>query len=87
MTPFAKTKLLTEAQKHEFASGLEAALNLQSDGSCNCRHDYEFVHARRVLDQMGLDTKKVEEVLKFFEENDGHCDCEIIMNVICGEEE
>ena len=91
MNNFAKTDILTEEQKHLFVAELEKGLNLRKDENNNpiwsCYHNYEFAHARRSLDQIGISTEKVNEVLDFCKKNGGYCDCEIMLNVICGEEQ
>jgi hypothetical protein len=90
MNAFAKTDILTEEQKHQFVVALEQSLDLRDDENgnqkWNCFHNYEFVHARRALDQLGLDVSATDKILEFCKENGGYCDCEIMLNVVCGEE-
>jgi alanine racemase len=91
MNNFAKTDILTENQKHLFVAGLEKGLDLRKDEDgktiWNCYHNYEFVHARRALDQIGMSVEQIDEVLEFCKKNGGYCDCEIMLNVICGDEQ
>ena len=89
MSAFADTDLLTEEQKFQFVRLLEAGLDLQqNDGqdTWKCLHNYEFVHARRALDQLGLSTETTEQLLRFFQKNGGYCDCEIMLNVVVGDD-
>lgn len=78
MSAFNSTPVLSHEQKISFVRDLEKALELKP-----CDHSYPLVHARRILDQLGLGLDKTNEVLSFFAEHGGYCDCEIIMNVIC----
>lgn len=90
MSCFRKTKLLTEKQKHQFAQELERALNLQEseDGKStwNCQHDCTYTHTKKILYQMEVPLDTIEKLLEYFSENGGYCDCEIMMNVVCGDE-
>lgn len=49
---------------------------LYAAGPCDCSNSRP--NARAVLNSMQCD---VERSLAYFEENGGHCDCEVLMNV------
>ena len=51
----------------------------QVDGEWIWSCDNQLTHTRRILEEMGdID---VEATMKYFKENGGYCDCEIIWNV------
>ena len=81
---FVETDLLTGEQKEEFVRLLGEALQPgptpDGDFTWTCRHDDNA--ARRILDQMGLPTARVEAFLTLCADNGGHCDCEIMFNVV-----
>jgi hypothetical protein len=84
MNAFSATSLLSEEQKIEFVRRLDNALNPRQRGGkfqWNCSH--KLVHARSILDQMGLSVGQVDTLLRFLRKHGGYCDCEIMFNVIC----
>lgn len=87
MNHFESSDFFTEEQREEFVLALEEAINPQMDEDViapNCLHDYNLAHTRRILDQMGFETGKIEEILEFFKDHGGYCDCEVMLNVVCG---
>ena len=69
-----------------FAEKLSEALNLRQEGSeevWDCEHDYR--RTRRILAEMGFSPRRVRELVKEFHDLGGHCDCEVMFNVICTE--
>lgn len=81
MTEFDKTNLLTKEQKDIFCDQLfKCVFNVNS-----C--DNELTQTCRILSLMEFDSNKIEEILQFFKNNGGYCDCEVILNVICADDE
>ena len=62
----------------KFIDRLEEELSGPGD-SLNCPHDESFPVARKVLEAMG--NFDIKESFSYFQENGGHCDCEIVFNV------
>jgi hypothetical protein len=86
MSNFEKTDLLTEEQKHQFVRLLVRSLDLRNDeegkSTWNCSNELD--HAIKALADMNFDSEKILEILHFFRDNGGYCDCEIMMNVVYG---
>jgi len=69
-------KVISEDDLFELGKYLD--LELESSGTCY--HSHEFT--RKFLEVSGFD---VEESLKWLIEKGGHCDCEIVLNLITDE--
>jgi hypothetical protein len=77
---------LTAGQVQAFGSALEGALNLrEEDGhwTWDCGHDHAA--SNRILGDLGLSYQQIEEVIAELNDRGGHCDCEVILNVLCGQ--
>jgi Protein of unknown function (DUF2695) len=64
---------------HEFTERLGGpeACDFRDDDTWTCHHDYRF--CREILRSMlGID---VEGSITSFEENGGHCDCTVLLNI------
>lgn len=83
MNNFIKTTLLTQDQKVKFTHALEEALlyiNENEETDVNCNHSFE--KAEKALRNTDIKESRIRKFLQFCEENGGHCDCEIIYNVV-----
>jgi hypothetical protein len=72
---------ITDEEMSVFVPALEKALG-NPRVIMECHHDLR--HSTRILEGMGFDKKRVAVVLKEFARNGGYCDCEVMLNVICG---
>ena len=79
MSRLNKTDILTEAQKLKYVGKLDQFL-----GKMSCEHNY--VHTRKILGELGIDFDDIENFVEFCESNGGFCDCEIMLNVVYGED-
>lgn len=89
-TIFEHYILLTLEEKEKFINELGKSLDLQDNGQyrCPCGKEccYLLTFSKTILDQLGFSVEKVANIIGFFQENGGYCDCEVMMNVICREE-
>lgn len=86
MNKFSETKLLSEEQKNLFVQKLEKGLDLRNeDGKTIWNCDEQYSISIQALHEIGLKKEQIKETLMFFQENGGYCDCEIMLNVICGD--
>lgn len=58
---------------HEFALRYELI-------EITCEHDH--VKSISILDSMGYEKDEIDETIEWFNEEGGHCDCEVYLNVI-----
>src|SRR5437867_2574450 len=77
---------LTDEQLNTLASALDPALNPRKENGrfkWDCEHD----HARttRILTTMGFTPTAIEAILEELSNLGGHCDCEVMLNVVCRE--
>jgi hypothetical protein len=78
---------LTREQQDILAEQLNRALNprwVRDEFTWDCEHDHSQVI--RILGDMGLSYQDIEEVVEDFDQRGGHCDCEVMLNVLCGPE-
>jgi len=80
-------KTLTARQMKALAEGLTEALNpREEDGepTWDCEHDRSMTV--RLLGDLGLTFEHIEAVLKELDDLGGHCDCEVMLNILCRQE-
>jgi hypothetical protein len=80
-------KTLTGEQLGKLGEALERALDLrEEDGEMtwDCGHDHAATV--RILGDMGLSYEQIEAATEELNSLGGYCDCEVMMNVICGPE-
>ena len=46
----------------------------------DCQHDH--TKSISILQSMGYEKQEIDEVLEWFRENGGYCDCEVSLNVL-----
>jgi hypothetical protein len=81
-----RLKTLTGEQLDRLAARLNGADALdprggEEDFTWNC--DNELTHTRRILGDMGLTWEQIEAATEELEDLGGHCDCEVMFNVVC----
>ena len=74
----AKTLTLQHPRWNEFAGDLSQAVLAKC-----CRHNHQ--HAVRIMAAMG--NIDIPASIKYFASRGGFCDCEILFNVACSEED
>jgi hypothetical protein len=55
--------------------------NDEDEWTWKCKGGTDKTFATEILKEMGLNEEDVQGSLRYFEENGGHCDCEILLNV------
>jgi hypothetical protein len=81
-------KTLTREQMEQLAEGLQEALNPRGEGAdftWDCEHDHTRV--TRILGEMGLTYQQIEAAVEELDNLGGHCDCEVMLNVLCAGDE
>jgi hypothetical protein len=81
-------KTLTDDQLEQLGETLEAALNPRGEGEAfawDCEHDH--AHTTSILGDMGLTWGEIETVIEELNDLGGHCDCEVMLNVIASQED
>jgi hypothetical protein len=81
-------KTLTRGQAEELAAALHEALNPREEGGqftrdCECDH----ARVRAALTDMGLTYEQIEAAVEELDGLGGHCDCEVMFNVLGREED
>jgi hypothetical protein len=83
-----KMSTLTDAQLERLGDELHDALNPRGEGAdvtWECEHDH--VRTIRILDGMGLSWEEIDAAVAELTGLGGHCDCEVLFNVLCIDED
>jgi len=80
-------RTLTTEQLEALVEPLHVALNYrEANGEATWDCDHDHAATIRILGDMGLSYEQIEAAVEEFNELGGHCDCEVILNVIFGPE-
>lgn len=77
---FELTDLFNDEERWRFANSIGEMIGNPDDSVCKG----DPWQTEEILNDMGISGERREDILEFFRSNGGYCDCEVMLNVICG---
>lgn len=82
MNAFERTTLFDEDERYDFAYKLYQRLGSPDDEVCKG----DLRHTLEVLEEMGFTRDRTYKMVAWLNGLGWHCDCEVMMNVVLGDE-